>query len=487
MTDAPGPRSIALVSVHAMLLVGAAGMLVVIAIWFALLARLRADERRLSSFSLVSTLIACGLLATAQIVSGSSPTFVAMARSWQLASMGAIAALVPDLFAGLVGVRLPRWPSITAGALFATLAASGLFVDPRDGEDPARLGVAGIVAAALLALAMTPMTLQFARATLERRELRLLALGLALVLASGIVDIVSWARGVRQLEVTIHTISLTILLLAATLMRQVFEAEGELERSSTLLARSLEDLARAEHELDETRRRAAIGELAAVVAHEVRNPLAVLRNAASSLRKRTTRPRDVAMLLAIVREETHRLGDLGQSLAHFAEPMSFRPTIVRVGPLIDDVVAAIRRAHESDVPFTFTVTAGDLHLHADAALLRRALVNVIDNAVRAMPSGGHIAITVTATERALLVDVLDEGEGMSAAVRERAKDPFFTTRATGTGLGLALVEKVIQMHGGEVTLHPVEPHGTRVTMALPRWTDDDGRARVEAATLLHGA
>lgn len=442
-------------------------MLGVIALWFILLATLRPEEPSLRSFALAATANAAGLLATSHIISVQGAALVATARSWQLASLGALAVLIPGLLSTLAHRRFTRWPSWIVGTTFFILGASGLFVDPLSRQAHPPLTGAGLAAVIVLALAMTPLTLQFASAAIHDRRLRFLALSLLAILVGGAFDLADLAVGRAPAEFAVHAIGVTTIALAATLMRRVVEGEAELEKSSALLASSLDELARAEALLDETRRRAAIGEVAAVVAHEVRNPLAVLRNAASSLRKRTTTSEDAETLLGILQEETHRLGELGRSLAHFAVPMSHHPALVQLDALIDAVVASARRAHGEGPALRFEVRAEPICVFADEELLRRALLNIVDNAIRAMPEGGPIRIRATSDGARARIEVEDEGEGMSDEVRERATDPFFTTRATGTGLGLALVDKIVRTHGGEVVIGGAEPRGARVGFVLP--------------------
>lgn len=452
------------------------------ALWFALLARLRPDEHLLRVFAAYAVTNACGLLATSALDAAQSAPLEAAARSWQLVAFGVAAMCLPELISALAQRPVARWPAQWAGAAFAALAASGAFVDPLGGDGRTQLTPTGITAGVVLALAVAPMTVTLARAAIRGRGLGFIATALGTALVGGLLDLQSLVLGREALELTAHAVGVTTIAIGATLMRRVVEAESELEQSSALLARSLMDLRAAEHALGVTRSRAAIGELAAVVAHEVRNPLAVLRNAAASLRKPTTTSIDIETLVDIVREETRRLDHLGRSLTHFAEPVPYRPEEVAIEPLLDDVVDAVRRAHDPEPPITYEITARCDVVYADPSLLRQALVNVVDNAVRAMPEGGRIKVEVARDREGVSLLVVDEGEGMNEVVLRRARDPFFTTRATGTGLGLALVDKVIRLHGGELRLATLTPRGTRVTLRLPGQPRSDRRRAAATAT-----
>ncbi len=456
-------------SVHATLLVGWSGTLAFLAVWFALLSRLRPEEQICRTFARWAVTNALGLLATAALFSSSTSAEAARSRGWQLACMGLAAFFLPELVSELTRTPLRREPARWVGAGFAVLAASGLLVDPagRDGPSIGWLGgLAGLVVAASVAPALFALVSAFPR----QPALRPVTLALLVGLAGGLVDLVRLVQGRGAVEVAAHATGLATLAMGAALMRRVVEGEAELERSAALVAGSLEELRIAEAAALEARGRASVGELAAVIAHEVRNPLAVLRNAAASLRKPTTSSVDVETLIEIIQEETRRLDQLGRSLAHFAEPMPYRPEPVRIGPLLEDVVRAVRRAHEGVRGVTLECdVSAELLVRGDPALLRQALINVVDNAVRALPSsGGHVEVGVEEAGSRIRVHVRDDGEGMSDAVLTRAKDPFFTTRATGTGLGLALVDKVVKLHGGELSLARREPRGTEVTFTLAR-------------------
>lgn len=438
-----------------------------LAIWFGLLARLRPDAPVLSRFAVFAVTNAVGLLATAWVDTAATAAQAAVARSLQMACFACAACLAPPIAAQASG-RLAPLASLarTLATALAVLAASGAFTDPFD-DRPVRL--TGLVLAGAVVVALLPSVHAVVTAARRVRRIRLVAVASVLVLLAAAIDLGFLAWGSRPLELTGPATGLMTFAIGAMLMRRAVEAEEELERSSILLASSLRDLRAAESALVEAQSRAALGELAAVIAHEVRNPLAVLRNAASALRKPTTSSVDVETLVDIVHEETRRLEALGRSLSHFAEPMPYRPERVVLRPLIEDAVAAVRRAHEGARSIRTEVAVEAHHaVSADPGLLRQALINVVDNAFRAMPTGGLVEIAAEAEGTRLALRVRDDGEGMSPSVLARARDPFFTTRATGTGLGLALVDKVLRLHGGELGIASRQPRGCEVSLLLPR-------------------
>ncbi|MBX7196182.1 MAG: HAMP domain-containing histidine kinase [Sandaracinaceae bacterium] len=451
-------------SIHATLLVGWSGTLGFLAVWFALLARLRPEERLFRVFAGACLSTGLTMLATAALLAAPNAALAAQWRSFQLAGLGITAVMLPDLVSGLLQRPVPRALPQWVGVIFGVLAASGVLVDPLASRASGQLTTAGATGTALLALAVAPATFALARSALTTRGLGIIAVALVVALVGGLADMARLVSSHSSWELAPHSLGIAALAFGATLMRRAVSAEAELERSSALLVRALEDVREEERGLLETRSRAALGELAAVIAHEVRNPLAVLRNAASSLRKPTTSSVDVETLVEIIQEETRRLDELGRSLARYAEPLPFRPERIAVDALLRDVVVAVSRAHEAPPDVTLEVVPTDEHVNGDPALLRQAFVNVVDNAIRA--SARAIVLSVVRCSEGVRIDVTDDGEGMSDAVLERARDPFFTTRATGTGLGLALVDKVVRLHRGALALARRTPRGTVVSITL---------------------
>lgn len=277
-----------------------------------------------------------------------------------------------------------------------------------------------------------------------------------------IAEVVTWVYG---------------LVIVAALLSELRGAEGLLERTTSSLAERTAELeiSYAEIELMHTElsrkeQLAAVGELAAAIAHEVRNPLAIIMNAASGLRRRTLSENDKATLLSIVDEESARLNQLVTELLRFAQPV----TAARAPASLLDICKQM----QSEVPDGYElsiVKLADLSIDTamvDPGLFRLALDNLVSNAAQAMPLGGKITITLAPTTLsdgtpAASVAVSDTGQGMTAADLERARKPFFTTRPRGTGLGLPIVDRILEAHAGEVEIQSEYAVGTTVTLKVP--------------------
>jgi PAS domain S-box-containing protein len=225
------------------------------------------------------------------------------------------------------------------------------------------------------------------------------------------------------------------------------------------LRHSYAALERTQAELIDRERMAALGELSASIAHEVRNPLGVIFNSVGTL-QRLLRPQgDVALLLDIVGEEADRLNRMVGDLLDYSRPVQPAMEPLSLEPLVKEAITGARRqigpAAEL-VQVEVHVAKAAATLRADARLLRQALVNLLLNAFQSMPRGGLLEVRATS---AMLeqtpcaeISIRDSGPGIQPDALSRIFQPFFTTKATGTGLGLAVVRRIVEGHGGAVAV-----------------------------------
>jgi signal transduction histidine kinase len=230
----------------------------------------------------------------------------------------------------------------------------------------------------------------------------------------------------------------------------------------------------------------SLGEMAAGLAHEIRNPLAAIRGAVAVLEEPAD-PKDAELYRVIV-EEIARLNRVVESFLDYARPATRRGTIRDVGAFVKSCVEAVSRSKSrADVELTLEIEPGLAPLVADADQLERVVVNVVQNAYEALEGRGRVRVAVRRATASSLPDswleiaVDDDGPGMSETTLERAFIPFYTTKQEGTGLGLALCERLIRAQGGTIALRSKPSEGTSVLLRLPYPTEPEGGQRSPAA------
>jgi PAS domain S-box-containing protein len=246
-----------------------------------------------------------------------------------------------------------------------------------------------------------------------------------------------------------------------------FAAAVQTKRLLDDLRESYASLERTQQKLVQRERLAALGELAAVVAHEVRNPLGVIFNSASTLRRTIGDDPTKKNLVDILQEEAQRLNHIVGDLLDFARPLS--PSLRReaMATIAEEAVGVALAATERPIAVTFEVEPGLPDVPVDRRLIRQALINVAMNAVQAMPRGGTLTTRLRREGARLRLEIEDTGTGIDDAVAKRIFEPFFTTRAQGTGLGLTVVKRITDVHGGEVSLQSQPGRGTTFRLLLP--------------------
>ncbi len=213
----------------------------------------------------------------------------------------------------------------------------------------------------------------------------------------------------------------------------------------------------------------SLGEMAAGLAHEIRNPLAAIRGAVAVLQQPTDAK--AAELWTVIIEEIARLNRVVESFLDYARPAT-RPAMIRdVGVFVKSCVEAVSRSKGRDgVELELDLEPGLAELRADADQLERVVVNVVQNAYEALEERGRVKVAVRrspAGDGWLEIQVDDDGPGMSDTTLERAFIPFYTTKQQGTGLGLALCERLIRAQGGTIQLRSRPGEGTSVLIRLP--------------------
>lgn len=252
-----------------------------------------------------------------------------------------------------------------------------------------------------------------------------------------------------------------------------------------------------EQELEVSRRLAAIGRLTANVGHEVKNPINAMVVHLELLRGKlaggSADTQSAQKHVEILADEMHRLDRVVQTLADFSRPMDLELRDHDLRRVVEQTVElAGEELKEHGVAVKFTAPSAPVPVRVDGELVRQALLNLLLNAMQAMPDGGLVRITVRRDQRAALVEIADNGVGIPESLLPRIFDLYFTTKPRGSGIGLAMTYRILQLHGGSTEVRsntdPGSPNrGTTFTLQMPLSTAPAGDLRKPAAHLADGA
>jgi signal transduction histidine kinase len=238
--------------------------------------------------------------------------------------------------------------------------------------------------------------------------------------------------------------------------------------ASAEILRQAEALDRARLGLAQSEKLAALGQLAASISHEVRNPLAILRSTIQNLEEDAGSAEDIRRSCAFLRDEIDRLGRVTGSILGLARPVVPRPGRVRAGELFERVkLLQPLEVREKELRLEIRDASGTTEIDADGDLLGQALLGLVTNAAQAAPERGRVTLEARASDGEISLSVSDDGPGIPPVDRERIFEPFYSTRRDGHGLGLAVVRQIARAHGARVEVGEGEGGGARVSIVLP--------------------
>ncbi|HZY62835.1 MAG TPA: ATP-binding protein [Edaphobacter sp.] len=243
--------------------------------------------------------------------------------------------------------------------------------------------------------------------------------------------------------------------------RRVEATKVELEHVYTELRQKIDQMKKSE-------RLSAAGQLAASLAHEIRNPLASISGAAGILKRGHASAANTDECLGILDKESQRLNKLLTNFLDFARPRLPRYQKVHPGALIESVAVLARHAAVlHDVELILDLSPALPDVECDGEQLKQVLLNLIINAVQATEGKGKVIVRGSRVQNRLRIDVTDEGCGIPAGEQEKIFDPFFTTKENGTGLGLAIAANIIEQHAGELASFLNSDKGMTFRIELP--------------------
>lgn len=225
--------------------------------------------------------------------------------------------------------------------------------------------------------------------------------------------------------------------------------------------------------LDETHRQlvqagalAAVGELSASIVHEMRNPLNTIQMNLEALKPTDESDNRRRELFELAKSQTTRLQEMLNELLNFGAPIELKKEMVDLTKLAKEAAASVITTDAADVETL--VDGPPIRLHVDKELLFRAISNLVENAVQFTQEDGLIKVTTQSNDGRATIIVEDNGPGVPASMRDKIFRPFFTNRDGGTGLGLANVRKIVELHGGELDLQETPLGGAAFSITLPQ-------------------
>jgi two-component system, NtrC family, sensor histidine kinase HydH len=234
------------------------------------------------------------------------------------------------------------------------------------------------------------------------------------------------------------------------------------------LRRQTEALDRARLGLAQNEKLAALGQLAASISHEVRNPLAILRSTIQNMEEDPESSEEVRRSCVFLREEIDRLSRVTSSILGLARPLTPHPALVGAGELLERVkLLAPLQVREKGLRLEVRDQSEGASVEVDADLLTQALLGLVTNAAQAAPEGGAVTLEARRDGHDVALSVLDNGPGVPDSDRERIFEPFFSTREGGHGLGLAVVRQIARAHGAAVWVGSNPGGGACFSIVLP--------------------
>lgn len=282
-----------------------------------------------------------------------------------------------------------------------------------------------------------------------------------------------WERDVPPEELPQLWLRLASLAVIGYLARRLAEAHGaEARRAQAAveeLAEANRNLQEAEAAVRRSERLAALGQLSAGLAHELRNPLGTIRASAEMLLKNVPEDGGVARELAgFISSEVDRTNSLVTRFLEFARPLKLEPQKAELDQAIDRAIAQLERGTpRRDVTIYRNYSPDVLPFAFDAELMERVFYNLLLNAAQATAPGGEVTVKTRALGGSVEISVIDRGAGIEAGQLENVFNPFFTTKKDGVGLGLAIVSKIVDLHGGKITVESEPGKGSIFRVFLP--------------------
>ncbi len=282
----------------------------------------------------------------------------------------------------------------------------------------------------------------------------------------GVIEIVQdLSKDYREIYRFQILVIVTSIIVMGTLFVVLFFI---VKRGESIIDRRTLERIRLRERLDRAKHLSSLGEMTAGISHEIRNPLGIIMSSAALLRKKTNGSEKSNAIANIIVEEAERLNNLIADFLNFAKPMRLNLQPCQLNEIIEKNISFLS-AEIRNLGFTITKQYNEplSTIMADATTLYQAFLNVLINAMQAMPDGGEINIHINTVDETVLIEFEDEGQGITEEIGEKIWNPFFTTKEKGTGLGLGIVKNIIESHNGTIQITNRTSGGARVEISLP--------------------
>jgi len=246
-----------------------------------------------------------------------------------------------------------------------------------------------------------------------------------------------------------------------------------------VVQRDITEFKNLEKKLYESEKLAALGQLSAGIAHEVRNPLSSIKMSLQILQKRISPAGNDLKRFKIAEKEVEHLEELVNNILIYAKPMEPQKAPSDLAKVLDHAIAMAEKGIEDKKVELQTEFSDVTPVKVDAAMLGEAFLNLIRNAVEAVDEHGNVFVSLRPAEnnqQAVVVEIGDNGCGIDEADMPHVFNPFFTMKKYGTGLGLSQVKKIIDLHQGTIDIISKPNEGTTVRVTLPVGSDDSRSA-----------
>ncbi len=261
-----------------------------------------------------------------------------------------------------------------------------------------------------------------------------------------------------------------LVILSCTIIMSIifFILRLMVKRGENIIEKRTREKIRLKEKLAQAERLSSLGEMIAGISHEIRNPLGIIRSSAELLNKKVKEIDPNNTMPKIIVEEATRLNNIIKDFLNYAKPPSPKVSSISIEDVIkknieflniqlEKKLCDIKENIEKDLP----------NIMGDPDMLYQAFLNILINAVHAMPDGGSISINAYSSENFIKISFIDEGHGIKEELLGKIWEPFYTTKDMGTGLGLGIVKNIIIAHQGDITVENIKPRGAKFSIKIP--------------------